>query len=83
MNIGDYLKMTDIPTEVVASKYCTEAGLYIGCVCEYVSNDGVGVVLQKMDTSIDSDPLIYVGIDFLKTHFKKDLRFKNLEKLGI
>ncbi len=83
MNIGDYLKMIDIPTETVANKYCTEAGLYIGCVCEYVNNDGVGVILQKMDTSIDPDPLIYVGIEFLKSYFKKDLRYKNLEKLGI
>lgn len=82
-NKGDYFIMTKMPDEsgYHAYSYCKDSGLYIGCVCEYIRCDSsIGLYISKLDTP---QSIIYLGVEFFEEYFRKDLRIKNLEKLGI
>ncbi len=74
MNPGDKVIMIEFPTENYAMEYCTDNGLYIGCVCYYV---GIlnGFVMLKTDHKFE------VGSEFLTEYFKKNLRVENLKVL--
>ena len=90
--IGDYVIMIRFPdpklhpyeTVSHAVSYCNGAGLYIGCVCEIIDLFDVGSSRYSITLKIlETNRIVELGIDFIDRHFKKELRTKNLEKLGI
>lgn len=74
MKPGDSIIMIKFPTLKFAKEYCTENGLYVGCVCKYISMTTHHAMLE---THVKFD----LGKNFLDQHFKKYLRLENLDKI--